>query len=93
MAAAFTGIGATPSPRESRTQDCSALNSGTVSVAYEVTHEVLTCKLTGKADADPEYEPSDDDDCKGINSDGCPCGTVRCSTAMMGAANMLISAI
>jgi len=40
---------------------------------------VPTWKSTGKADTDPEYVPTDDDDCKGTNADGCPCGTVRCS--------------
>lgn len=34
--------------------------------------------LTGVADTDADYVPTDDKGCSGTNADGCPCGTVRC---------------
>eukprot|EP00116_Pleurobrachia_bachei_P004856 sb/3465118/ len=33
---------------------------------------------TGVVDNDPDYIPTEDDDCVDVNADGCPCGTVRC---------------
>jgi len=43
---------------------------------------------TGHADTDPEYVPVDDDKCDGTNADGCPCGTVRCSSGVCKHAHM-----
>jgi len=34
---------------------------------------------TGKKDNDPDYVPSDGEECEGTTADGCECGNVRCS--------------
>jgi len=45
-------------------------------------------RKTGRRDNDPDYVPTDDDDCKGTNADGCPCGTVRCGDGQCRHAHM-----
>jgi len=49
---------------------------------------VPTWKSTGKTDTDADYVPVEDEDCKGTNADGCPCGTVRCSSGSCKHAHM-----
>ena len=43
---------------------------------------------TGRSDTDAEYVPVDDGGCEGTNADGCPCGTVRCSSGVCKHAHM-----
>ena len=38
-----------------------------------------TWKKTDVKDNDPDYVPTEDEDCEGTNADGCACGTVRCN--------------
>ena len=45
-------------------------------------------RSTGRRDNDPDYVPSDDEDCNGKNADGCPCGTVRCGDGQCRHAHM-----
>ncbi|XP_063687732.1 uncharacterized protein LOC134820997 [Bolinopsis microptera] len=49
---------------------------------------VPTWILTGQNDNDPDYVPSDGDDCEGTNADGCACGTVRCGDGICRHAHM-----
>ena len=49
---------------------------------------IPTWKSTGKTDNDPEYVPTEDEDCDDENADGCPCGTVRCSDGVCRHAHM-----
>jgi len=51
---------------------------GTDLCEYFMWGAIPTLSRTYETDNDPEYVPSDEDDCDGTNADGCACGTVRC---------------
>merc|ERR1712150_90350 len=49
---------------------------------------VPTWEATGEIDHDPEYVPTDPEDCEGGGADGCVCGTVRCGDGVCRHAHM-----
>ena len=61
---------------------------GTDKCEYFRWGAVPTWRKTGKKDNDPEYVPTEDEDCEGTNADGCACGTVRCGDGVCRHAHM-----